>query len=149
MRRTLLAAYLFLGILAVALIVWIIPAYTPPYSGYGMPPAVLPYILSAILLICSLLCAFDAYRAMRAGPDETPSPLPLKRWIHLCVYAVVLFLATPLMERAGFFVGSAIVLAVLQWLAGQRNLFTLAAVSIGVAGVTWAVLWYGLQAPLP
>lgn len=149
MRRTLLAAYLLLGLLSVVLIVWLIPAYTPPHSGYGMPPAVLPYILSSILLICSLLCAFDAYRAMRAGPDETPTPLPLKRWIHLAVYAAVLFLAMPVMERAGFFMGSVIVLAVLQWLAGQRNLFTLAAVSVGVAGVTWVILWYGLQAPLP
>ena len=149
MQKTLLTGYLFLAALALLLIAWAIPTYTPHYAGYGMHPAALPYILAGLLLICSLTCALNIWRQMRTAPDATPSPLPLKSWVHLTVYTVVLFLAMPLMERAGFFLGSVVVLAVLQWLVGQRDLRVLAAVSVGVSGVTWAVLWYGLQAPLP
>lgn len=149
MRNTLLISYLTLAALAAALIVWAIPAYTPQYSGYGMPPAVLPYILAGLLLVCSLICAFNTWRLMKAAPDDTPSPLPLKRWVHLAMYSVVLLLAMPLMEKAGFFIGSVVVLAVLQWLAGQRNWIVLISVAVGIGGGTWAILWYGLQAPLP
>lgn len=147
LQTTLLAGYLILAALAGLLIVWGIPATTPHYSGYGMHPAVLPYMLATLLLVCMLICAWKVWRSQE-GADE-PTPLPMRRWKHLMVYTVVLLAAMPMMEQAGFFLGSVVVLAALQWLAGQRNLVVLTSVAVGVSGVTWAVLWYGLKAPLP
>lgn len=46
------------GVVAAAsayLLIWIIPAYTPEYPGYGVPASLLPDIAAGFMLALSLL----------------------------------------------------------------------------------------------
>lgn len=62
------------GVVALAggtLLLWIIPAYTPEYPGYGVPASLLPDIAAGFMLALSLLGLVRAVLASRAERRET------------------------------------------------------------------------------
>lgn len=71
------------GVVALAggtLLLWIIPAYTPEYPGYGVPASLLPDIAAGFMLALSLLGLVRAILASRAerrengaAPDQGPA----------------------------------------------------------------------------
>lgn len=70
------------GVVALAggnLLLWIIPACTPEYPGYGVPASLLPNIAAGFMLALSLLGlvrAALASRAERRERGEAPGPVP-------------------------------------------------------------------------
>ena len=60
-----------------------------------------------------------------------------------------MFSAFPLMELIHFIPASLIILSVLQFLAGQRNMVTLSLVSIVTSVCVWALMRFVLSVPLP
>ncbi|MEI3478464.1 MAG: tripartite tricarboxylate transporter TctB family protein [Bilophila sp.] len=71
------------GVVALAggtLLLWIIPAYTPEYPGYGVPASLLPDLAAGFMLALSLLGLVRAVLASRAerrengaAPDQGPA----------------------------------------------------------------------------
>ena len=64
------------GVVAAAsayLLIWIIPAYTPEYPGYGVPASLLPDIAAGFMLALSLLglgrAALSWRKAEKSGGD--------------------------------------------------------------------------------
>lgn len=155
MQKTLVAAYGFLLCFGVALLAWIIPAFTPPPSGYGISPAALPELLAATIVALTAWLLIGTLRASRragasggrARPDL--APLGARQLLHLAKFAVALFGAFPLMELVGFFPGSVVVLVLLQFLCGQRRLVPMLAVAAIMAGLVYAAVRYVLNVPLP
>ena len=147
MRKAVFLTYLLFTLLGVAGIVWLIPRYTPEYSGYGMPPGALPYTLCGVMILFSLPILVRTIRCKEK--DARPNPLPLKKWAHLGMFSAVLFSAMPLMQTIGFLPGAGVILAALQILCGQRNLPRLLAVCVGVSVGLWACMRYVLNVPMP
>lgn len=145
MRRAVLLTYLFFALLSAIGAFWLIPRYTPEFSGFGMPPSALPYTLCGIMFLFSLPVLWRAIHSR----DNAPNPLTPRRWLHLALFGAVLFATMPILHAVGFIPGAAIVLAVLQVLCGQRHLPTLLGVSLGTACVLWACMTWVLHVPMP
>ena len=67
------------GVVAAAsayLLIWIIPAYTPEYPGYGVPASLLPDIAAGFMLALSLLglgqAALSRRKAEKSGRGRQP-----------------------------------------------------------------------------
>lgn len=155
MQKTLLVAYGLLLGLGVALLAWIIPAFTPRPSGYGISPAALPNLLAGFITVLAGWLLISTWRARRmvrkvvgrGRPDL--APVGARQLLHLARFAVVLFGAFPLMELVGFFPGSVAVLVLLQYLCGQRRLVPMLVVAVTVAGLVYAAARFILNVPLP
>lgn len=146
MRKVLIVSYAFLLLLSIALLLWLIPNFTPPSSGYGIPASALPNLLACVMLICSAFLL--AQNLMGKSEGDGPNPLPVATWVHMLKYFVVLFLAFPLMSYIGFVPGSILLLAVLQYLAGQRNLILIIAISVIFSVTTYYTVMYGMDVDL-
>lgn len=146
MRKVLMLSYAFLFLLSIALLFWLIPNFTPPSSGYGIPASALPNLLASVMLICSAFLLVQT--AMGKGDCNGPNPLPLPIWVHMAKYFTVLFLAFPLMSYIGFIPGSIILLATLQYFAGQRNLMLIIVISVVVSVLTYYAVMYGMDVDL-
>lgn len=146
MRRAVFLTYLFFAAFSLVGIFWLIPRYTPEYSGYGMPPGALPYTLCGVMFLFSLPILV---RTLRGKDGGTPNPLPWKKWLHLGAFSAVMFATMPLMQRAGFLPGAMVILAMLQLLCGQRNASRLVVISAAVSTALWACMRYVLNVPMP
>ncbi len=145
MKKAEMIFYIFWIFFAIASIFVLIPKYVPEYSDGGISPRTLPYIWSTVILICAVLVVLRLYKQA----DQRENPLPLKKWLHLALYGIVMFSAFPLMELIHFIPASLIILSVLQFLAGQRNMVTLSLVSIVTSVCVWALMRFVLSVPLP
>ena len=79
------------GVVAAAsayLLIWIIPAYTPEYPGYGVPASLLPDIAAGFMLALSLLglgrAALSWRKAEKSGGDGQTAV----RWRHLACFLI-------------------------------------------------------------
>lgn len=155
MQKTLLVAYGLLLGLGVALLVWVIPAFTPRPSGYGISPAALPNLLAGTITVLAVWLLISTWRASRMSGKAAArsrldlAPVGARQLLHLARFAVVLFGAFPLMELAGFFPGSVAVLVLLQYLCGQRRLIPMLVVAVAAAGLVYTAVRYALNVPLP
>lgn len=145
MRKAILFTYLFFILLSIIGIFWIIPEYTPEFSGFGMPPAALPYILCVIIFLFSIPVLLRTFRTQ----NDAPNPLSLRRWLHLLVFGAVLFCTMPVLHFIGFIPGATIILAILQILCGQRNILIMLGYSFGFACFLWACMTWVLHVPMP
>ncbi len=146
MQKTILRSYIFIALFAITMIVWAIPNYTPESLGYGLPPAVLPYCLSFVLLFLSLYRIILSFREIKADIESSISVWGL---LHLLKFVVLFFATFPLMSLIGFIPASIIVIALLQILAGQRKVAIIASVSIVVSLIFYCIIVYVVNAPLP
>lgn len=145
MKKAEMIFYIFWIFFAILGIFVLIPEYVPEYSDGGISPRTLPYIWSTVILICAVLVVLRLFKQKDYGTN----PLPLKKWLHLLSYGIVMFSAFPLMELIGFIPASIIVLGVLQFFAGQRNIILLSVISAITAVCVWALMRFVLSVPLP
>lgn len=145
MKKAEMTFYLFWIFFAVTGIFVLIPHYVPEYSDGGISPRTLPYIWSSVILLCGIIVVLRICKQT----DQRINPLPLKKWLHLACYGILMFLAFPLMKLIGFIPASIIVLGVLQLFAGQRNIVILLLVSVVTAGCVYVLMRFVLSVPLP
>jgi len=149
MKKAEMIFYLFWIFFAILGIFVLIPQYVPEYSDGGISPRTLPYIWCTVILICAVLVVLRLYKQKDLKADLKENPLPLKKWLHLAIYGIVMFSAFPLMELIHFIPASIIILGILQFLAGQRNIVLLCVVSVITAVSVWALMRFVLSVPLP
>ena len=73
------------GVVAAAsayLLIWIIPAYTPEYPGYGVPASLLPDIAAGFMLALSLLGLGRAALSRRKAEKSGGGGQTAVRWRH-------------------------------------------------------------------
>ncbi len=148
MRNAVVYTYVGFIILSLLTMFWFIPVYCPPSSGFGMPPATLPYALCIVMLVSSVKVIIRTIRSRQAEMDA-PNPLPLNKWAHVLVFAIVCLCTMPLLRLIGFIPGGIIIMLALQLMCGQRNPLKLALISVFTIVIPWACMVYILAAPLP
>lgn len=156
MRRAIFYTYSFIFLFSLVCIVWLIPAYCPPFSGFGMPPSALPYTLCAVMMIFSLpiiirsalgrKSLFDKKKAEEKHPEN---PIPAAKWIHLILFTVVLSPTMLLMHYIGFIPAGIIILSILQVLCGNLNPLRIGLTSVITVCLAWACMTYVLAVPMP
>ena len=112
------------GVVAAAsayLLIWIIPAYTPEYPGYGVPASLLPDIAAGFMLALSLLglgrAALSWRKAEKSGGDGQTAV----RWRHLACFLIPCALLMPAMSLFGFLPAGIAFMVVIQIGCGQRR----------------------------
>jgi len=142
-----LAVYSILTAFSLLLIFWVVPSQTPPGLGYGLEPSFLPYILSTVMLVCTAWLLIKTL--LTKSRQQGPSDLKIESFFQLLKYIPLFFITFPLMTWIGFIPASIIVLSILQYLVGQRNILLIVAISVGGTLLTYALILYGVRMPLP
>lgn len=138
-------------------LLWIIPAYTPPYPGYGVSAALLPNVMVGFILTLSVLALarniLSYFFAKPAGPTENRSGHNnqadrVHLW-HLARFMIPCVLLMPAMRWIGFIPAGVVFMLVIQYFCGQRKPVPAALVALGSVLFVYGVMRYGLGAPMP
>jgi hypothetical protein len=162
------AIYAGIALAGIALLVWIIPAYTPPYPGYGAPPALVPNVAVGLMLFMAVLelvrTGISQRRGRRSPADAPPSATPAgsdaeasdgftqagqANLGHLLRFMVPCGLLVPAWTWIGFIPASILFLLVVQYLVGQRRPVTAVLLALVVVAVIYAAMRYGFSVPVP
>lgn len=136
---------------------WIIPAYSPPYPGYGVSASLLPNVTVGIILVLSVLAlvrntlSYLLVKSKKAEESQSVTPSQADRvhlW-HLARFMIPCVLLMPAMKWAGFIPAGLVFMLVIQYLCGQRKPVPAVLVAVGLVGVLYTAMRYGLGVPMP
>lgn len=140
-------SYGFVLLFSLALLIYVIPAFSPEYPGYGVPATLVPNIASGAMLCLALIgLAKTFFKSRRVSQGETISFTI--RWLHLAVFFLPCLLLMPAMHL-GFIPSGIAFLLLLQWICGQRSWISLALVSVLPVVLVYVIMRYGLGVPMP
>ena len=140
------------GVVAAAsayLLIWIIPAYTPEYPGYGVPASLLPDIAAGFMLALSLLGLGRAALSRRKAEKSGGGGQTAVRWGHLACFLIPCALLMPAMSLFGFLPAGIAFMVVIQIGCGQRRWFPMTLVSVAPVLLVYAIMRFGLGVPMP
>ena len=154
-RDNLISGGIALG--SVVFLLWIIPAYTPPYPGYGVSASLLPNVVVGIILALSVLSLarnMAAYLSAKSKkPEESESGDTSQEGRvhlrHLASFMIPGVLLMPAMQWAGFIPAGLVFMLVIQYLCGQRKPVPAALTAVGMVGILYVAMRYGLGVPMP
>ena len=149
MRKADIFSAIFLLVVGLVMIFIIIPAQTYPGERYGVPPATVPKAAMTVVVVMAAILLIQRLIEARRGEESRPAPMPLKSWLHIGGYTVLLFAGLAAMKYLHFIPGGILFLAVLMRLNGQRKPWIIATVAVPFPFLVYAALWYGLRMPLP
>lgn len=143
--------YITISLACIVFLLWIIPAYTPPYPGYGMPSSMVPNISVGFIFILSLIGILQNWikyktKKIKFKKDNEESKIHL---LHLIYYFVPCFVLMTAIKRFGFIITVFMFMMIMQLICGQRNSITLLLVAISTAIFFFVVMTYGLGIPMP
>ena len=166
--KTETAIYAAIALAGIALLVWIIPAYTPPYPGYGAPPALVPNVAVGLMLFMAVLELIRTGIAQRWGrrcrtgapPSTTAGAADAEgsdgftqagqaKLGHLFRFIVPCGLLVPAWNWIGFIPASLLFLLVIQYVVGQRRPIASVLLALVVVAVIYAAMRYGFNVPVP
>ena len=133
---------------ALAMIFWVVPAYTEIVEDTSIQPATYPSIaLWVVALLSALLIAVSAVGLRRPGDGEAAINLGnLKTLLLVGAIVAVAFVA---MDYLGYLVGGIGLVAALMFYMGLRNPVSLVLAPVGSAGIVWLFFEVLLERPLP
>lgn len=140
-----------------AFLLWIIPAYSPPYPGYGVSASLLPNVTVGIILALSVLALirnFLSYVLVKPGkPEGSRAAVAgladrVHLW-HLARFMIPCALLMPAMKWVGFIPAGLVFMLVIQYFCGQRKPVSAVLVAVGLVGILFAAMRYGLGVPMP
>ncbi len=155
--------YICIALGSVALLISIIPAYTPPYPGYGASPALVPNVAVGIMLVMSVLALVRNGLAYWWGrtrsPEESEYPDEgesdgfsqvgkVKIW-HLGRLIIPCALLIPAMDWIGYIPAGIAFMLVIQYLVGRREPIRPVILSFAVVFIIYVAMRYGFNVPVP
>jgi len=156
--------YVFVIGFCILMLAWAIPAYTPPYPGYGASPAMVPVVSVCVMLFMACLSliriAVAFYLNKPIPPEEGQFPEDLDQGsgftqvgrlkiAHLAAIMIPCVLLVVAIEYVGYVLASIAFLLVLQYVIGSRRWLQSAVVSIALTAVLYIVMRYGFGVPVP
>ncbi|MGB5835076.1 MAG: tripartite tricarboxylate transporter TctB family protein [Thiohalocapsa sp.] len=155
--------YSCIALLSVACLLWVIPAYTPPYPGYGASPALVPNVAVSIVLVMSLLELTRAGLVRWFGRTRSPedadypdagdsggfSQLGRLKLGHLARFMIPCALLIPAMDWIGFVPTSILFMLAIQYLVGSRDLIRSVVLAVVVVALMYTAMRYGFNVPVP
>jgi hypothetical protein len=131
---------------------WIIPAYTPPYPGYGVSAALLPNVAFGVILALSLLALlrniFSKSSSSEGWAAAKSQEGKVHLW-HLARFMIPCLLLMPAMKWAGFIPAGLVFMLLIQYFCGQRKPVPAVLVAVGLVAVLYVAMRYGLGVPMP
>jgi hypothetical protein len=141
---------------SVVFLTWIIPTYTPPYPGYGVPASLVPHVAVGIILflaalsLCKNLLAALAMKKRGETVEEGECKDADKiYWLHLARFMIPCALLMPGMIYGGFIPAGIVFMLVMQYFCGQRKPIPMALVAVAPVLVIYAAMRWGLGVPMP
>ncbi|RJR46875.1 MAG: tripartite tricarboxylate transporter TctB family protein [Desulfobacteraceae bacterium] len=136
---------------AVIFLIWVIPAYSPPYPGYGVSPSLVPEIaVGAILALSGISLMRNLFSDRSAGNTERSGNTKDRvNLLHLALFMSPCVLLMPAMKWMGFIPAGAVFILVIQYLCGQRRPVPAALVTVGAVGIVYVAMRFGLGVPMP
>jgi len=140
-------AYIVIIFISLIFILWLIPAYSPPYPGYGIPPSLLPYLVTFLTLIISagklLINLFTKQKDVTTNDSEKIDIC------HLLKFVTPSFLLMPAIQLIGFITAGFLFMVVIQYISGNRKVILNFFVSIIVVLSVYIIIKYLISVPLP
>lgn len=136
---------------------WVIPAYSPPYPGYGVSASLLPNVTVGIILALAVLSLVRGLlshllaKSETAGGSlsrETSQEERVHLW-HLARFMIPSALLLPAMKWAGFIPAGLIFMLLIQYLCGQRKPVPAVLTAVGSVFTLYVAMRYGLGVPMP
>ena len=148
--------YAAIVLTSVVFLVWIIPANTPPYPGYGVPATLVPNVAVGIILalaalgLCrNLLAAMAAKKSGETVESPACKEADKVNWLHLVRFMVPCALLMPAMMYVGFIPAGVAFMVAMQYFCGQRKPVPMALVAVAPVLVVYAAMRWGLGVPMP
>ncbi len=157
-------AYLLIIGFCIVMLAWTIPAYSPPYPGYGASPAMLPIVAVCVMLVMSclslLFIGIASYMKKPIPVAEREFPEDLEdgggftqvgrvNLIHLASIMIPSVLLVVAIEYIGYALASFAFLMILQYAIGSRKWIQMIVVSITLVALLYIVMRYGFGVPVP
>ncbi|MGB5496871.1 MAG: tripartite tricarboxylate transporter TctB family protein, partial [Sedimenticolaceae bacterium] len=148
---------------SVASLIWVIPAYTPPYPGYGASPALVPNVAVGIMLVMAVLAlvrnGLTYWWGRTSSPEESEYPDEsqsggfsqvgrAKLW-HLARFMIPCALLLPAVGWIGFLPTAFIFMLVMQYLVGRREPVRSVILAVVVVAFMYVAMRYGFNVPVP
>ena len=147
MRKADLMAACFLIVFGLLMMFVIIPAQTESGEEYGVPPSTVP--LAATGLVTAMAVLLVIKRLRERAPDQELGPVQARQWLHIALFAALLFAGLGLIWFLHFIPGGIVFIAGMMLVTGQRNPLIIGLVSALTPCLVYCALWYGLRIPLP
>jgi len=155
--------FIFIALGSVIFLKWVIPAYTPPYPGYGVKASLLPNIAVSIILIISIivlitnLLTYILKKEVPAEdaeyPDENESGGSVQtgkiNLLHLAKFLIPSALLMPAMQWMGFIPAGIIFMLVIQYFCGRREPVAAVVVAVATVLLIYTAMRYGFGVPMP
>ena len=159
MTKTTRDNFIFGGIVLSSLVflLWIIPAQTPEYPGYGVPASLVPNVTVGIILVLSAMVllrnilSFVLAKSTSSEEKQLRVNIQVDRvhlW-HLVCFMIPCLLLMPAMQWAGFIPAGIVFMLVIQYLCGQRKPVQVALVAVVPVCIMYLAMRYGLGVPMP
>lgn len=144
--------YIFMACFSIALLVWIIPEYCPPWPGYGMRSTFMPNIIGCFILCLSLLGLLRNILKKIKRPEKTQAGesrrgIPGLQFMILFILPCIFFM--PAISLIGFIPAGIIFMSLIQLLSGQKKVIPFILVATLPVLLFWVVMRYALGAPMP
>lgn len=147
------------AILLAFAVVWTVTVYqtVPAGRGLGVGPRAFPLYLGGALVVLSALLLLSGLREggrTSAGEDDdAPEAMPLTGWPLVRILGSVTGIMIAygfLMQRVGFLIATAVIVAVTLWFAiGVRKPLLVAGMAIGIPAGCWIAFGKVLGAYMP
>lgn len=156
-------AYVCILVVSVALLVWLIPKYSPPYPGYGASPALVPNVAVAIMLVMAVLAllrnGFTYWWGRTRRPEESEFPDEgessgftqvgrIRLW-HLARLVIPCALLIPALYWFDYIPVAIVFMLVIQYVIGRREPIPAVILAVAMALFMYAAMRYGFSVPLP
>lgn len=160
-RNNLIYGFLALG--SIVFLLWVIPAYAPPYPGYGVSARLVPNVAVGIILLLSVLVLVrnlavylrakstesQEIQAVKEEKSEEQIQADKVRLLHLFRFLIPSALLMPAIQWLGFIPAGILFMLVIQYICGQRKPLPLVLVSVITVGVLYSLMTYLLSVPMP
>ena len=120
-----IALFLF----AIILLFWIIPTQVRDVDTFGVSPQFFPKVLGYILLVLSVWLFIDGC-LKKTVPDQKIYKINVKEIKLVLITLIIMVVYILTIELLGYLIATIMVLGILMWIYGQRNLRIVILISI-------------------
>jgi putative tricarboxylic transport membrane protein len=141
---------IFIFACSVALLIYgLYNKFTGIQSEWKLSPYLFPVLLSVFGALLSISLFYDGYRAIHSGGQVERSSADRKNLKRLGVFLLICLIYYVLFVPLGFLVSTALMLAALFFLLGERRIWIIALLSIACSGAIYVIFGVLLNVRFP